>query len=251
MDSLWGEHVLLGRTAYHMPEQHCLQAFRQCDPSHCSLQDAVRAIMCRPTPCFFPRVAPAGEAPACPNVYTDGSVSHPRYPIASPAGAGVVWPGRTSQLSAAERDCIHLTRRASDEHAHVTHLIPYQGVHCNSTRMEILAGLHAMLANDAVHMCSDSLALKSGHERVCKYVQGHGRQGLANRANSDLWSQWAWILQLKGAHSTRVTWVKGHTSREEAARRGIAEKDRVWNERADLAADEAVNMLGAQAEDPG
>ena len=109
--SLWGEHALIGRTAHtHTRGAGRADAFQLCGATHGTLGQAVGAYLGTAKPPVFPRVGPAWDAPAEPNMFTDGAVTNPRNPVGNTAGAAVVWPRCAGEVTDAERAFVPYSR---------------------------------------------------------------------------------------------------------------------------------------------
>ena len=98
------------------------------------------------------------RAPSEPNVYTDGSMRHPRYTMYALAGAGIWWPGRklgNHPLSQREIE-MAWEEQETDGVKLSTAIAGYGG---SSTRAEIAGVLVALAATGGVHIATDSQAV--------------------------------------------------------------------------------------------
>ena len=97
--------------------------------------------------------------PAEPNVFTDGSATHPTHPLLSLGGVGVWWPTR-DRICAAVSPSENSSGLAQDwENGGLSRRRPTFGLLLDSTRTEITAGPFAMLADGPGHTASDNQSL--------------------------------------------------------------------------------------------
>ena len=164
------------------------------------------------------------QAPHEPNVYNDGSLKVPHNQHWSLGGIGVWWEHRSlleKALNANESDYAY----ASQQHDGVEMWAPMPGFQCSSTRTEIAAGILALTADGPVHQASDNKFFV----RFVNFLINHPVKGPRKpwllAPDGDLWHVSHCLLQQKGEHAVRVTWVKAHLDQQSVEAGLITSKD--------------------------
>ena len=184
--------------------------------------------------------------PADINVYTDGSWAYPLKEFLGIGGAGVWWPNRDPniehRLSQAEKDIAH--HKQFPEGAML--YTPIGGYGGSSTRTELAAAIVAILANGPVHIGSDSQAFIDKASDIL-YKLRLGKPLKCNwktTSDGDLWEHFTKAAMAKGPKSIRLTKVKGHVTTQQVLDKIFRDCDKKGNDKADHAADLAVQMHG-------
>ena len=185
-------------------------------------------------------------APDLPNVWPDGSVKHPSQAIWSLGGFGIVHENRISSpvlcdcetLHKNEETFVHTQAKGSDLHMWG----PLPGPMCSSTRTEIAGGLISLYAPRASHIASDSWNFVRIAQRL---FLGLPMPKLFDKPwnlipNGDLWKLFFEHARIKGIHSLRATWVKGHATQKHVLDGIITEHNMFMNHTADGLADNGV-----------
>ena len=180
------------------------------------------------------------------NVYSDGSWIYPLKQFLGMLGAGVWWPNRDPakkhRLSQAERELAYHRQY----HDGAMLFTPIGGFGGSSTRTELAAAIVAILANGPVHIGSDSQAFidqasdilhKLRIGKPCKY-------NWKTTSDGDLWEHFTKAAIAKGPKSIRLTKVKGHVTTQQVLDKVFRACDKKGNDKADEAADLAVEMHG-------
>ncbi len=108
-----------------------------------------------------------------------------------------------------------------------------QGPRANSTRSELAGGIAAALAPVPIHIGSDNLAFVNRANLIITGVLRIDVKPWQLSPDGDLWALFDSIVKQRGAHSIRVTWVKGH-AKQKHLDKGITTPWRKWgNDRAD------------------
>ena len=152
-------------------------------------------------------------APTHPNAYTDGSWQFPLARYFSLGGAGVWWPSRClgrHRASDAELKLAYIQQTSDGVHL-ATHIGGYHG---SSTRTELAAGIIALSAHGPVHLASDSEAFVNQANSILTAIPNgsNTRRCWATTSDGDLWYHFEQAATIKGPHSIRITWVKGHAT---------------------------------------
>ena len=97
------------------------------------------------------------------------------------------------------------------------------GVHClclfvNSTRTEVAAALLAISAPGPVRIASDSLNFVRQINFILADPHGKPPKPWGLSTDGDLWEVLVRHLCVKGPHSVKATWVKGHANEEHIAK---------------------------------
>ena len=189
-----------------------------------------------PLPCTKP-------APDLPNVWPDGSVKHPSQPIWSLGGFGIVQENRLSTCDALHKNEDTFVRtQAKGGDLHLWGPLP--GPMCSSTRTELAGGLISLYAPRASHIASDSW----NFVRIAqKLFLGLPLPKVFDKPwslipNGDLWKLFFEHARIKGLHSLRATWVKGHATDKHVSDGIISEHNKFMNHVADGLADDGVSL---------
>ena len=194
----------------------------------------------------FPDVGNCSQrAPVKINVFTDGSLINTNRSFWKLAGAGVWWPDRDlsqEPLSKTELDMGIVTQKTNGVEVK-TCISGYGG---SSMRSELAVGILASVANQAVHIGSDSQSFVLKASRIQKMVEEGKtpRRPWSTQKDGDLWELLYNTLKRKGSWTFKVSKVKGHASDDMVIQGTVNAEDKVGNDQADIAADEGVNMHG-------
>jgi hypothetical protein len=189
----------------------------------------------------LPTALPCLEAaPLLPNVWTDGTKTHPNHPAWSLAGYGCWFPDRDQQSAhPAERTQGLLVSTPLTQGK----LAIAGGLAFNlssSTRAEVAAGLVAIAAPLAVHIGTDSAAFKAKVDTILADPTAIPRRPWASQKDGDLWEAMALSISTKGANAVKVSWFKGHANDSHVASGSATSASRIHNDIADKVADEGV-----------
>jgi len=182
----------------------------------------------------------AEMAPPEPNVYTDGSLKNPTIQQWSLGGVGIWWPERdlaANPLSEAEA----AFTRHRQENGALSLWGSMAANRCSSTRAELAAGCIAATAPGPVHQATDSKAYQSKMRLLLRGKNLTKRRPWALQPDGDLWSAMEQLIKHKGAHSIRITWVKGHAKLEHIESGVSTHAHKAGNDRADTLADQGVD----------
>ena len=223
---------LLRQTGWEPKEMNARQAF-QAIKGGCEAGE-----IAKPNPCEM-------QAPEQINVFSDGSLTCSRSPCWGLLGAGVWWPGRNLQdtpLSKMEWDAAKEEQTGEGAKLHSA----LGGFGGSSTRIEIVAGILACAADQAVHVGSDSQAFVQKANATIKMIK-EGREPKKSwkvQVDGDLWEMFVQTVKAKGHQAIRVSWVKGHATKEMVNKGKVLARDKEGNDMADLVADQGVAMFG-------
>lgn len=205
-----------------------------------------------------------GVAPAEPNVYTDGSLKHPKSKFWHGGGFGAWWPKR-SQAEAPINDTEDLHLRYEFGTYGLWTWAPISSMMNSSSRCEIAAATLAMVA-DVLNIASDSKALVDKgsatieHQRMRLCANLYTDQGAPILGGTtsrlhrvscqakpwsltkygDLWEAFEWNIVAKGSQSVGLTKVKGHATNEMVESGQVRWVHTDGNDEADKAADMGV-----------
>ncbi len=193
------------------------------------------------------------KAPDDINVYTDGSWINPLQQYLGLGGAGVWWPGRDpnayQRFSNAEKELAHCRLVPKGLMLYT----PIGGYSGSSTRTELAAAILAIMANGPVHIGTDSQAFMDRAVTILgKLKQRNKRKRKGNwqtTADGDLWHHFEEAARAKGPHATRISKVKGHVTQEQVNANTHRSVDKEGNDKADQAADIAVETHGKDVVD--
>ena len=184
------------------------------------------------------------EPPSQPNIYTDGSLTHPRQPEYSLGGAGAWHPKRalaTQPPSETEAQLAVFEQLPTG----LQLCINLPGQTTSSTRAEIAAAILAIAAPGPVHFGTDSQALCAKLAYI-HHLLRHGMQPkrpLALCKDGDLWTLYNKCAHSKGVASIAVSKVKAHATSAMVTAGEVRLDDKEGNDAADEAADEGVALF--------
>ena len=187
-----------------------------------------------PTPDFCP-----SHPPPEPNVYSDGSLKHPRLAHWSLGGFGVWWPGRqkvTKPLTQGEEDVA--THHQTDMGLKMWGCIT--GQKASSTRAELAAGILAIQGPGAIHQGTDSKSYMAGARNILERKTKRKQKPWSLRPDGDLWQLWEKTAIAKGIHAIRISWFKGHATQEHIEREIATAESKEGNDIADAVAELGV-----------
>ena len=220
---------------------------------------AIGTVLRGPTPndAEFQYPVSLGEAPAVPNVYTDGSVKRPGYRELSIGGFSVVLdapiPHDQLPLYSEFIECVMLDPLDSR-----TKRAPIKGVPISSTRAEITAIAVSSLIPQPLHIGTDSLVavnnfakckarvlahLARGTESACIFNGRWANPFWVNKSDGDIYSILEHALTQRGCASMRLRKVPAHQDFSAIAEGKISEADWFGNHLADAAASQAATEV--------
>ncbi len=185
------------------------------------------------------------NAPEEINVYTDGSWIFPLKQFLGLGGAGIWWPARNLvdvPLSTAEEELAHGDCNAEG----VRLFTSIGGFGGSSTRTELAAGVIAISSQGPVRLGTDSEAFRSNAVGIIESIKRSDRRKAQWKTTSDgdLWEHFFKAVAAKGAHSVRITKVKGHATEEQVAAGEVRSQGKSGNDAADAVADLGVKVHG-------
>ena len=188
--------------------------------------------------------------PPNPNVYSDGSLTHPQQPQYNLSGAGVWHPHHNladSPPSDTEANLAVLTQQ--DEGLQLYALLP--GHTGSSTRVELAAAIIAIAKDGPVHLGTDSQSFRAKALNVHQMVRAgtQPRRPWMLQTDGDLWKLYHDCAQAKTVDAIAITKVKGHATDQMVQQGLVRRADKVGNDEADTAADEGVKLATDQIKD--
>ena len=151
--------------------------------------------------------------PAEPNVFTDGSATHPTHPLLSLGGVGVWWPTRDRICAAVSPSESSAGIAQEWEKGGLSRWGPTFGPLLDSTRTEITAGLVARLADGPVHIASDNKSFVD-RANALRQTLNIKRKDWSLVTNGDLWAIFCNVLRAEGPQSVCFSWTKGHAEQK-------------------------------------
>ena len=148
-----------------------------------------------------------------PNLFSDGSATHPTLPLLSLGGVGIWWPSRKHIGAAVSPSESSVGLEQDWEKGGLSRWGATFGPMLDSTRTEITAGLFAMLADGPVHLASDNQSFV-GKANCLRQTLDIKRKDWSLVANGDLWAVFCAVVRAKGPHSVLFSWTKGHAEQE-------------------------------------
>ncbi len=185
-------------------------------------------------------------APKDINVYTDGSWIHPLKQFLGMGGAGVWWPNRNPdirhRLSTSEQELAYYQVLEGG----VMLFTPIGGYHGSSTRTELAAAIVALMANGPIHIGTDSKAFMDKAIDILYKLRSDLpiKLNWKTMSDGDLWEHFTKAAEAKGPNSINITKVKGHVTTQQILDNIYRDVDKQGNDRADKAAEIAVNTHG-------
>ena len=182
--------------------------------------------------------------PEQPNVYTDGTLTHPTQPEFN-LGAAAVWhPNRRmdeQQVSETEAQSAVFSQLAQGLQAYTS--LP--GHTTSSTRAELIAGILALGRQGPVHMATDSQSFMNKALWVLAIIQADQspKRPWPFHIDGDLWAMYHAHAKSKTPQAIRISKVKGHATDEMVASGCATKTDQDGNHQADLAADEGIELF--------
>ncbi len=178
--------------------------------------------------------------PEKPNVYSDGSLKHPRVAYWSLGGFGVWWPHRKLQDTPLTDGEDHIANTHQvDEGVKMWGCIT--GQKASSTRAELAAGILTILGPGPIHQGTDSKSYMVGAMNILQRKTKRKQKPWSLRTDGDLWQLWERAAISKGLHAINISWFKGHAQQEHIDKELATEESKEANDIADAVADLGVS----------
>ena len=179
-------------------------------------------------------------APISPNVFSDGSVDHPKFPRWAHPTAALVLPAG-EEVVVPDIPGTKLRRHTSDG---VTSIhISFTDFRATSCRAEAVGMLVAALQPFATHVCLDGMSAIQSMASADRFRASWFPRPQALVGNGDIWQLFFKAVEARGAHTFLASWGKGHSTAAEIAR-GLTTADRAaGNHKAHTACDQARQLV--------
>ena len=211
------------------------------------LQLSYRLLACT-GPSHQPRVSHTNDYPPTePSTYTDGSLKYPGSRLA--IGSFGSWePQRDYALATPEEHdfcrVVHLNE--STRRNGILMAGTLRGVYSSSTRTELAAILSALSKPGGLHIALDNRAVVNrGSALINGTFTSRKPWGLLH--DGDLWQAFDNTIAIRGRHSIKLTWTKGHASWNLVFNQS-SHASTIGNSLADRAADEGHSACGLDDE---
>ncbi len=181
-----------------------------------------------------------GFPPTQPNVYSDGSLKHPKVAQWSLGGFGVWWPKRAAERPVTQQEQSLASHRRDEAGTRLWGAAT--GQRSSSTRTELAAGVVSLLSGEPVHQGTDSMAFKTVADLILDDAPQRRRKPWSLRKDGDLWQIWEDLARTRGFHSILISWVKGHATDRDVKLGKATEITKVGNHIADRLAENGVEQ---------
>jgi chitinase len=106
----------------------------------------------------------------------------------------------------------------------------------SSTRLELLAGILALLSPEAVHMGTDSASFLRTARMIIAMPQGTPKRPWGLMPDGDLWQIFQHLVVAKGPHAVDISKVKGQVTHDMVRDEGFSLAQKIGNDHSDALA---------------
>eukprot|EP00973_Karenia_brevis_P044690 6188490-Karenia_brevis.AAC.1 len=148
--------------------------------------------------------------PLLPNVYSDGSFTHPTHPQFGLSTCATWWPHRRLHDDDQLEQEFSVVKQQS---AGVSASVGLQGYQSSSTRAELMGAIIAILSSHPVHLALDNLSVVCTAQNFINNLQKFGFDSsilFSQMHNGDLWKIFYHVAFKRNCHSIAISWTKGH-----------------------------------------
>ena len=181
----------------------------------------------------MPQVHPCHELPPnVPNCYVDGSVFPPQQPNRASLGIGIACPHEPRQVMFEGQHLLFLFGQEGEGyHTFWTHV---DSTRPSSSRAEALGLCLALGASGPLHLAIDNASVVRRANAILR--GGEPQRHVMLTKDGDVWAIITERLSNRGLSSTKVTWIRGHTTPADVEAGKITARYRHFNEVVDRSA---------------